>query len=144
MNKIIIGFMGQEDSGRSTAASVFKKKGFCKVSINSKVKEFASHLLGTKKINDADILELRRRGHDVNKSYWINLALTSIDTDADGVVFDDIEAGEVLSDVVKIYQIYRPDVSTLQLPDVETIVNDGSKKEFVAKITDLYNSLNNL
>ena len=139
-----MGFLGEENSGRTTAANVLKKKGFHKVSINDKVEEFASHLFQEEEM-ETDRLSIlnnvRKRGIMVNKEYWLNLVLISVPDDKNNIVFDDISLDEASNKNVMAYQIYRPDVSTIELPDVEIILNDGSIADFTKKIQSLHDTL---
>ena len=73
MNKIIIGFTGEKGVGKTTAADFFSKNGYKKISINDKVKEFASYLFSDTNVEeemDAVLFEVRKRGYSVNKDYW--------------------------------------------------------------------------
>ena len=144
MEKIIIGFIGDHNAGKTTAAQILKKKGFYAASINSKVKEFAKHLFSEDDIKreGATILNnVRRRGCSVHKEYWLNLVLISVADNKNFVVFDDLSIDEAMSKRIKVCQIYRPGVSRIRLPDIETIENDGSLKEFVEKIEDFHKKL---
>ena len=141
---MIIGFLGSENSGRTVAAKVLEKKGFYRASINSKVEEFASHLFSEEELKRERKLILNRvreRGCSVNKEYWLNLILISIPDDTTYIVFDDISMDEALNDKVAAYQIYRPNVSSTKLDDVETIENDGTLEDFIKKIEALHKKL---
>lgn len=140
MKKIIIGFIGDHNSGRKTAASILKKKGFYKASINAKVKEFTEYLKLDPN-NPITLNNVRRRGCKVHKEYWLNLVLSSIPEDKNNVVFNDISIDEVEGGKIEVYQIYRPGVSTIELPDIKTIVNDGNIDDFTKKIEELYEEL---
>ena len=142
--QIIIGFIGDHNSGKATAANLLKKKGFYKISINKKVEEFANHLFQKSELdnNRFQILNnVRKRGVMVNKEYWLNLALISVPDDKNLIVFDDLSLDEASNKKIKVYQIYRPNVSTVKLEQVETIINDGSLNDFTDKIEALYKSL---
>ena len=144
MKKIILGFIGEPNSGRTTAANILKKKGFHIVSLNSKVEEFAKHLFpeGDMEDNREVILgNIRERGCSVHKEYWLNLVLISVPDSKNFIVFDDISMAEASNKKIIAYQIYRPGISTVKLPDIDTIVNDGTIKEFTEKIKDLYKSI---
>lgn len=141
MDKVIIGFIGTAESGRTTAAKMLQKKGFHFVSINEKVEEFASHLFSEDELDrehHAIINKVMQRGCSVNKEYWLNLILISVPDDAKYIVFNDISVDEANNDKVTAYQIYRPDVSSVKLDDVETIENDGGIKDLASKIDELY------
>jgi len=141
MKKIIIGFIGDHNSGRTTAADILKKKGFYKASINQKVEEFSKYLFPNKSNDKSVINNVRRRGIKVNKEYWLNLVLITVPDDKNLVVFDDISIDELESDKIMVYQIYRPEVSNIKLPDITTIENDGSLEEFAEKINQLYGKI---
>ena len=142
--KKIIGFIGDTKSGRTTAANILSKKGFCKVSINEKVSELASHLFTKEELalNKVSILNgVRKRGCSIIKEYWLNLVLVTIPDDAKFVIFDDISVEEAESDKIASYQIYRPGVSRERIEGIETIENDGSLKDFEKKIEELYKKI---
>ena len=141
MKKIIIGFIGDHNVGKTTAANVLRRKGFHKASISDKVEEFAKYLLPDSewmKERNAVLNRIRRRGYQQSKEYWLNLILVSVPDDKKFIVFDDLSIDEAESQKIKVYQIVRPGTSTIELPDIETIVNDGSLKEFTTKIETLF------
>jgi len=141
MKKIIIGFIGDHNVGKTMAANILKKRGFFKASINEKVEEFAKHLFSEEELNrdnkNVVLNRVRRRGCDQCKEYWLSLILISVPDDKNYIVFDDLSIDEAESKNIQVYQIYRPGISTIQLPEYETIVNDGSLKDFTTKIEDL-------
>jgi len=140
MKKIIVGLLGCEKSGRTTAAKIFAKNGFRRASINKKVEEFASHLFSEEEMSknkNVILNRIRQRGASVNKEYWLNLVLISVTDKTDYIVFDDISLEETSNSKIVVFQIYRPDVSSDRLDDVETIENDGTLKDFTKKIEDL-------
>lgn len=137
MKKIIIGFIGDHNSGKTTAANILKRKGYYKASINDKVEEFTKHLFpddSWMKERNHTLNKVRRKGCDQCKEYWLNLILISVPNDKNYIVFDDLSIDEAQSKKIKVYQIYRPEVSTIELPDIETIVNNGTIKDFTDKI----------
>jgi len=139
MSKIIIGFIGDSGVGKTFAAEFFEKKDFYKLSIDSKVKEFAKHLeLG----EESDtIRKIRERGYAVHKGYWLNLVLSSIPEDRDLIVFDDISVSEKSNEILQTYQIYRPNISTEKYDDIDIIENDGNLDKFTQELEKLYNVL---
>lgn len=144
MNKIIIGFIGDHNSGKTTAANILKKKGFYKASINDKVEEFAKHLFPDNewgKDRNVILNRVRRRGYQQCKEYWLNLIMVSVPDNKSFIVFDDLSIDEVEGNKIDVYQIYRPGVSTIELPDIKTIVNDGSLKDFASKIEELFSKI---
>lgn len=146
MKKIIIGFIGDHNSGKTTAANILKKKGFFRASVNEKVEEFAHHLFSKEEMakNKNLILNnIRRKGCAVHKEYWLNLVLISVPDNKNFIVFDDLSIDEAESGRIGVYQIYRPGVSTIELNEYETVVNSGSLKEFTEKIEDLFKKISN-
>lgn len=144
MKKIIIGFIGDHNVGKTTAANILKRKGFYKASISDKVEEFAKHLFPDNdwaKERNLVLNRIRSRGCQQCKEYWLNLILISVPDDKSAIVFDDLSIDEAESNKIGVYQIVRPGISTIELPDIETIVNDGSLKDFISKIENLYNKL---
>lgn len=141
MKKVIIGFIGDHNAGKSLAASILKRKGFYKASINDKVEEFAKHLFpdnGFKENRNVILNRIRHRGCEQCKEYWLNLILISVPDDKNFIVFDDLSVDEAESKKIGVYQIIRPGVSTIELPEYKTIVNDGSLKDFTEKIDKLF------
>jgi len=144
MKKIIIGFIGDHNVGKTMAANILKRKGFYKASINDKVEEFAKHLFPDDNWNkDRNVIlnRVRRRGYVQCKEYWLNLILISVPDDKNFIVFDDLSIDEAESNKIGVYQIYRPGTSTIELPDIKTIVNDGNIADFTKKIEELYKEL---
>jgi dephospho-CoA kinase len=141
MKKVIIGLIGTAKSGRTTVAKMLEEKGFHFVSINEKVAEFAGHLFSEEELRregNTIINKVRERGASVNKEYWLNLILVSVPDTAKYVVFDDISLDEVDNDKITAYQIYRPDVSSERLEDIETIENNGTIADLSSKVEDIY------
>lgn len=143
-DKIIIGFIGDHNVGKTLAANILEHKGFHKASINDKVEEFAGHLFTSEEIsqNKSVILnKIRRKGCSQYKEYWLNLILISVPDNKNHIVFDDLSIDEAESGSIIVYQIVRPNVSTIVLPDIETIQNDSSIKDFTVKIENLYKQI---
>jgi len=144
LKKLILGLLGGENSGRTTAAKILAKKGFCRASINKKVEEFASHLFSSEElVTDKNVIlnRIRQRGYSVNKEYWLNLVLISVADKTNYVVFDDVSLEEASNNKVVVVQVYRPNVSSVRVDGVETIENDGTLKDFTKKIEDLSKKL---
>jgi len=143
-SKTIIGFVGGKGVGKRTAASILASKGFFRASIMSKVEEIAKHLASPQELakNKDEILhQIRQRGCAVCKEYWVNLVLITVPDSYDFIVFDDIWQEEAVSEKIKLYQIYRPYKSIQLIPNIETIDNNGTLKEFTAKIEDLHRKI---
>ena len=85
--------------------------------------------------------QIRRKGCSQCKEYWLNLILISVADNKNSIVFDDLSIDEASSKSITVYQIYRPGVSTIELSEYETIINDGSLKDFANKIEDLYKKI---
>jgi len=142
--KIIIGFIGEHGSGRTTASKMLKKKGFHLASINDKVSEFASHLFSRDELERGGnhiLNQVRQRGCSVNKEYWLNLVLTSVPDDVKYVVIDDISLDEANNDKVKAYHILRECISSEKLDDIEVIDNNGSIKDLSAKMNEIHKDI---
>jgi dephospho-CoA kinase len=142
--KIIIGFVGGKDVGKTTAANILSSKGFFRANIMSKVEELAKHLASPQELNkhkDEILDQIRRKGCAVCKEYWVNLILIAVPDTFDFIVFDDIILEEAVSGKIKLYQVYRPYKSLQIIPDIETIENNGTLKDFTDKIEDLYKKL---
>lgn len=135
-NKVIIGFIGDHNAGKTCAANILEKHGFYKVSITNKVKEFISFLLKdiSAEEKEKSIPIVREKGYKINSCFWLNLVLTSIDDDKDNIVFDDISMHEVKYSIVTPYQIYRKGVSLSIIPNIQIIENNLELKDFEEKI----------
>jgi len=137
MKGLIIGFIGDYGVGKTTASKIISDFGFYRVSINEKVNEIACHLFSKEeiKLNKPHILNgIRRKGCLISKLYWFNLVMGSIPNDKNLVVFDDLSIDEIENKKILVYQIIRPDFTTIEIPDVKTIVNDGTLNDFTDKI----------
>ena len=53
------------------------------------------------------------------------------------IVIEDLSIDELENKQIDVYQIYRPNISTIELPDIKTIKNDGSLRDFTLKIEAL-------
>ena len=136
-HKIIIGFLGDSGVGKTTAANALVSEGFYRVSIAEKVLEFTQRLFSEEEIaeNKDKIFEkMRQKGNRVHKGYWLNLTLVSIPDDKDKIVLDDFTTSDLLGDVVKVYQIDRPNFTKNKLPNIESIINDSTLNSFTEKI----------
>jgi hypothetical protein len=144
VKKIIIGFLGDKDVGKTTCANILALNGFYKISVKDKIAEFASQLFSEEELRDnRDKIfeEIRQRGNRAHKGYWLNLVLITIPDNQDKIVFDDLTPQDLIGNVVKAYQIYRPNFSATTIPNTETIMNDGNLKSLTKKINDLIDSL---
>ena len=99
-NKInIIGIIGEEQY-KNIVIDILISKGFYKISINDKIKSVAKSLSMDNNIND-----IRERGYKINRLYWINLVLSSIDDKQKHILIDDIRLEDMISGIMKVYYI---------------------------------------
>jgi hypothetical protein len=139
--KVIIGFVGDHNVGKTFAANILRRKGFYKASISDKVIEFAKHLfpdINWDKDRNSVLNNIRRKGYAQCKEYWLNLILISVPDDKNFIVFDDLSIDEVESGKIEVYQIIRPGISGIEISGIPTIINDGNTKDFTAKIEELF------
>lgn len=148
MKSVIIALTGARGVGKTTSAEILEKFGFHRISIMEKVEEFSKHLfsgfeLDSKK--DKILMEMRKRGNSVNKEYWVNLVLASVDSKKKMIVIEDIEPIEI-SGRIKSYQIIRESVSDVFIDDIDHIYNNGTIEELEAslkKIAKYYKNIKN-
>jgi len=137
--KIIVGFIGEEGVGKTTASKVLVGEGFYRVSLMSKVEEFASYLFSKEEIamNKEKILDqVKQRGIATYKKYWLNLVLMSIPESKDYIVIDDLEEGDVQDcSLIKLIEIHKEGLESKDKSEI--ITNDGTLKEFKEKIKSL-------
>jgi len=141
--KIIVGFVGDEGVGKTTASNVLSKEGFYKVSLMAKVEEVAKYLFTSEELAaDGSILkEVKRRGNATYSGYWINLALMSIPEKKDLIVIDGLEDIDTQAcPIIKIVEIVKSDEDTPMYKGLK-VVNDVGKKEFKEKIKTLIKTL---
>lgn len=99
-NKRIIGLLkSDEGKYKDEVIKSLVKKGFYRVSIQEKVNEFSQYILKDKegKMNE---IELRGRGYKVNRYYWINLILSSIQPDCQLIVVDDLYTEDIIEKTI--------------------------------------------
>jgi len=140
--KIIVGFIGEKGVGKTTASKVLISEGFYRVSLMSKIEEFANYLFSDEEIalNKEKILnQVKQRGMATYNKYWLNMVLMAIPENKDYIVIDDLEEGDVQDcPIVKVIEIYK----TKQEGNKDgIIINDGTLKEFKEKIKTLVKTL---
>ncbi|TRZ81788.1 hypothetical protein D4R86_02145 [bacterium] len=141
--KIIVGFIGEKGVGKTTASKVLISEGFYRVSLMSKIEEFANYLFSDEEIalNKEKILnQVKQRGMATYKKYWLNLVLMAIPENKDYIVIDDLEEGDVQDcPIVKVIEIYKTKQEGNNKDGI--IINDGTLKEFKEKIKTLVKTL---
>jgi len=141
--KIIVGFIGEKGVGKTTASKTLVSEGFYRVSLMSKVEEFANYLFSKEEIalNKEKILnQVKKRGIATYKKYWLNLVLMSIPENKDYVVIDDLEEGDVQNcPIVKLIKIHKAKQEGSGKGEI--IINDSTLKEFKEKIKTLAKTL---
>lgn len=131
--KIIIGFLGDKGVGKTIATNTLIEEGFCRVSIKDTILDLAKKLFSTEEFNSnqTKITQfMRKRGNKLHKGYWLNLSLVSAPNDKDKIVLDDFELEDLSENIVKTYQIVRPDITQKTLDKVEIIKNDKDADSF--------------
>ena len=103
--KIVIGLTGDNDTLKSKVTKTFVDIGFHKVSVSSKVKEFAKYLLPGNVFPEETLQGIRERGYNVNKCYWINLVLASVPDNKELIIIDDLQSEDIIDGVVISYEV---------------------------------------
>lgn len=124
--KNIIGLMGNA-AKRSKTADFLEKHGFYRVSIINKVKELSMYIKG-------DLNELRKKGYEVNRYYWINLLLSSIPPDITKIVIEDLEMNDVVNNVLDAYLFVNPEDKLENIAAGIIIVSNDNETEALGKI----------
>ena len=130
--KKIIGLIG-ENSICKEVSNFLVNDGFYKTTIESKVLEVSKYLMRVgEEINEAFITQVRNRGYQVNRLYWINLVLTSIPEDKNLIVIEDLRIEDIINDIVSPYYIIK-NTDKIDCPnDVKTLIKPNDSKEFKA------------
>jgi hypothetical protein len=155
MQKTIIGFCGgkwgESGVGKTTAAGFLVEKGFFLVSFSDPIEKVARAQCGW----DGDrgragknlLDKVCRSGRKTSEDYWLNLALKSLPSDRDRIVFDDVyfenEFRFIKSQGGKVIRILRPPTLDADLsfdPD-ETVFNKGGMDNFKDAILLAVNGL---
>jgi len=103
--KIVIGLIGEDEALRAKVASVFVDVGFYKTSVAAKTTELAKYLLPGDIFPKETIQEIRNRGYNVSKCYWINLVLASVPDDKDLILVEDLQEKDIIDGVIVPYRV---------------------------------------
>ena len=122
--KIIIGLLGDDRISRQQVAKVFSDIGFYRTSIVSKTTELAKYLLPGDRFPEETLDQIRQRGYNVSKCYWINLVLASAPDDKELILIDDLQEEDIIEGVITPYIVTND--NTKLSNGVETI-NASSK-----------------
>ena len=137
--KIIVGFIGESGVGKTTASNVLANCGFYKVSLMSKIEEFASYLFSKEELalnKECLLKQVKQRGMKTYKRYWLNLILMAIPEKENLIVIDDLEKEDVEGcDIIKCIEISKTKQNN------EIILNDGTLKAFKEKVKGLAKKL---
>ena len=103
--KNIIGLISRSETLGHKVAEQLLALGFFKLELNSKVKEFAKYLM---KISGSDITpeiikSIRERGYQVNRLYWVNLALASVPESKEKIFIPDLRMEDTVAKVITTY-----------------------------------------
>ena len=142
--KVIIGFIGEDGVGKTTASNILAKEGFYKTSITTKVIEFASYLFSEEEIasNRETILkEVKKRGNSTYGRYWLNLVLMAIPENKNLIVIDDLGEEDIQTcTIVQPIEIIK-DKQSPKDKDRMVIENSGDLKAFKEKVKMLAKKL---
>ena len=104
-NKRIIGLIGKHSLTRAISFKL-EKRGFCKISLVEKVQEFASYFLPKDDVNKEQLIQkFREKAYKVNRHYWINLLLSSVNPECKNIVIDDLMEEDVVVETMDVYRI---------------------------------------
>lgn len=102
MKKTIIGIIGEKDARLKALCDSLEKNKFKKVKIVDKVKEVSRYIVRGE-ISQGALEQIRIRGYQVNKLYWVNLLLSSM-KDADlNIVIEDLQEMDIVDGVMMVY-----------------------------------------
>ena len=136
MKRIIIGLAGEKDAGKTTAAKVLSDMGFYYVSINDKVLELANYLC-TEKISQKHLDDIRNKGYNVSRLYWINLIMSSLPEDKRRIVIDDMREEDDIQQVIIPFYITR-DSGTHAIKGFKTVRNLSNLDSFKKLIKEMF------
>lgn len=138
--KTIVCFVGLDGVGKTTAANVLSKEGFYKISLLTKVEEFANYLFSSEELSenkDSILKKVKKRGNDIYGGYWLNLILMAIPETKNLIVIDDLEEEDVkFCSIIKPIEICKNKEKRL-FDDIIIVENDGDLKSFKEKIKTL-------
>ena len=136
MKSIIIGLSGDDGAGKTTAAEVLSAMGFYKISIYDKVRELSEYL-GTEEISKEYLDNVRQKGYNVSRLYWINLILSSLPEDQDRIVIDDMQEEDAVKQVILPFYITRANGKNA-IKGFKTIRNLADLDSFKKLIADMF------
>lgn len=128
MKRIIIGVIGNSIN-KNKFLDICKSNGFHTIKILDKVRELAGYLFELENENELDVTTLssiRDRGYRVNKLYWINLILSSMNNDYKHVLLEDMQEEDCVNGIMKVYRADTIDGMTLA--DMEKDIHHLIKK----------------
>lgn len=136
--------MGDNKSGKTIACDYLATLGAYKVDINSFVENIARHLVDDKAMEFASkkvLTIIRQRGYSINNKYWLNMSIINIPSDKKIIVIDNMWKEDINLDIMSVYQIIRPGITSKVLNDVPVISNDSTINNFYQKIKKVYDDI---
>jgi hypothetical protein len=134
--KKIVAFIGDK-SLCEDGVEILKDNGFHRFNIGDKVQELATLSKFKKEDITNDVLsKIRYKGYQINRTYWINLLLTSIPEDKTKIVIPDLMLEDVVENVMQIFYITK-DKLNFDCPKNIEIIYASSKEElkkYLAKV----------
>lgn len=134
--KKIIAFIGDKALCED-GVEILKSEDFHRFSISDKVQELAILSKFKKEdITNEVLSKIRYKGYQINRTYWINLLLTSIPEDKSKIVIPDLMLEDVVENVMKIFYITK-DKLNFECPKNIEIIYVSSKEElkkYLAKV----------
>ena len=125
MKKMVVGITGYEELVKDVV-QIFEDTGFYTIILSERVQDFAQYPLKDD-FDTSNLMQIRKRGIDVCKAYWVNLSLTSLPKDKDLIVIEDLLPEEI-SSTFQVYQVLKPS-ETSELAVNGVIVKDEKMEE---------------
>lgn len=141
-SKRVVAVIGPPNAGKTEATKVFNDVGFYRIDSHDKILDFVKTLFGGK-ITDENSTSLvettKKRGCNLNRTYWLNLALSSIPANEDCIILDNFTLPELYDTDIEVFMIDR--VKEDELADVldedsdetdhyKVILNAGDMESF--------------